>query len=47
MYDYDKEPAKIYEETTYVVHDPWVAQDVGTFSTLAAAELFLKEWMER
>lgn len=46
-FDYEREPAEIIEETTWVVHDPWLAQDVGVFSSRPAAELFLREWMCR
>lgn len=46
MADYEKEPLEVIEERTWVVYDPWLAQDVGVFSSLAAAEMFAKMWME-
>lgn len=46
-FDYQREPAQIYEESTFVVHDPWLAQDVGVFPSRPQAELFLREWMAR
>lgn len=46
-YDYELEPVEIYEETTWVVHDPWTAQDVGVFPSKKAADLFAKQWMAR
>lgn len=45
--NYESHPVEIIEETVWVVHDPWEAQDVGTFPTKEAAELFAVEWMEQ
>ena len=42
--NYDDSPLEIFEETTWVVYDPWIAQDVGSFASKEAAELFAKEW---
>lgn len=47
MYDYDKEPVEVIEETVWVVHDPWLAQDVATFTSKQAAEMFAATWRER
>jgi hypothetical protein len=44
---YENEPVEIFEETMWIVHDPWLAQDVGVFTTKEAAELFAKTWQER
>lgn len=46
-YNYSKEPVEIFEETLWVVHDPWLAQDVGVFTDKAAAEMFATNWMGR
>lgn len=45
--DYDIEPVVIYQETVWIVNDPWTAQDIATFYNEEAAELFAKVWMER
>lgn len=47
MQDYSNEPVEIFEEVAWVVHDPWIAQDVGVFSSKDAAEMFAKLWMEQ
>ena len=44
--NYTQEPVEIIEETVWIVHAPWEAQDVGSFSTKEAAELFAAEWMK-
>ena len=46
MTDYNKEPVEIFEETVWSVHDPWVAQDLASFTSKEAAEMFAKLWME-
>lgn len=45
--DYDKEPLEVIEEKVYIVYDPWLAEEVGVFPSLAAAEMFAKIWKER
>lgn len=45
--DYKKEPLEIYEETTWVVYDPWAAQEIGIFLTEEAAKLFAKAWEKK
>lgn len=47
MFDYSTEQVEIIEQKTYVVFDPWLAEDVGVFTSLAAAEMFARLWMER
>lgn len=44
MPDYDEHPLEIYEEKTWVVHDPWTAQDIAIFSSEDDAEKFKKYW---
>lgn len=46
MADYDREPLEIFKETVWIVNDPWTAQDLGSFVSKEAAELFAKTWME-
>lgn len=45
--NYDAEPVEIFEETMWIVHDPWLAQDVGVFTSKEAAEMFAQTWMEK
>lgn len=46
--NYDKEPLEIWEEPSFVVYDPWVAQELGTFRDRKNAEKFrrlvYKKW---
>ena len=43
---YEEEPLEIFEETVWIVHDPWLAQDSASFTSKEAAEMFAKLWME-
>ena len=45
--DYNKEPVDIYEETVWIVNDPWEAKDIAFFFDRQAADMFAKMWMER
>lgn len=47
MDNYPQEPVEIIEVKTWVVHDPWLAEDVGVFTSREAAEMFAEVWMER
>jgi hypothetical protein len=45
--DYNKTPVDIFEETVWIVNDPWQAQDIAFFFDRQAADMFAKIWMER
>ena len=47
MDDYAKEPVEVIKVKTWVVYDPWLAQDIGVFTSREAAEMFAQVWMER
>lgn len=46
-FDYGREPLEVIEQKTYIVYDPWLGEDIGTFTSLAAAEMFAKLWEEQ
>lgn len=47
MDDYAKEPVEVIKVKTWAVYDPWLAQDIGVFTSREAAEMFAQVWMER
>lgn len=46
-YNYEAEPVEIFEETMWIVNDPWLGQDIGVFTSEEAAKMFAKTWMEK
>lgn len=47
MFDYEKEPVEVIKQETYAVYDPWLAEDVGVFTSKEAAQMFADLWVER
>jgi hypothetical protein len=45
--DYDKTPLEIWEDPSFSVYDPWLAQVLGVFPCREDAETFMQAILER